>query len=155
MDIHYLELKGFLEELTQDPQQIINPNYEVFPSEQRLYGDSLITNHLLHSGYSPIRAMLYQPDLFDKSELYPGVKQAAATMMDRLVNCKADQLPGGRYWEPECEAHEILRSLKPHNDKSESLLGMDWLMTAFPSMCQQTRSALIEMSNKTVEWLFE
>ena len=33
MNIHYLELKGFLEELTQDPQQIINPNYEVFPSE--------------------------------------------------------------------------------------------------------------------------
>ena len=38
MNIHYLELKGFLEELTQDPQQIINPNYEVFPSEPRLYG---------------------------------------------------------------------------------------------------------------------
>ena len=32
----------------------------------------------------------------------------------------------------------------------------DWLTTAFPSVRQQIRSALIEMSNnKTVEWLFE
>ena len=39
---------------------------------------------------------------------------------DKLVNYKADQLPRGRYWEPEGEVRKILRSLKPHNDKSES-----------------------------------
>ena len=37
MNVHYLELKVFLEELTQHPQQIMNPNYQVFPSEPRLY----------------------------------------------------------------------------------------------------------------------
>ena len=76
-------------------------------------------------------------------------------MMEKLINYKTDQLPGGRYWEPSGEVREILASLKPHNDSSESVLGMnDWLTTAFPSMHQQTRSTLIEMStNKTVEWL--
>ena len=76
-------------------------------------------------------------------------------MMEKLINYKADHLPGGRYWEPSGEVREILASLKPHNDSSESVLGMnDWLTTAFPSMHQQTRSTLIEMStNKTVEWL--
>lgn len=75
--------------------------------------------------------------------------------MEKLINCKADHLPGRRYWEPSGEVREILASLKPHNDSSESVLGMnDWLTTAFPSMHQQTRLTLIEMStNKTVEWL--
>ena len=37
MNVHYLELKVFLEELTQHPQQIMNQKYQVFPSEPRLY----------------------------------------------------------------------------------------------------------------------
>ena len=41
MNVHYLELKVFLEELTQHPQQIMNPNYQVFPSEPRLYGNQI------------------------------------------------------------------------------------------------------------------
>ena len=155
MNVHYLELKGFLEELTQHPHQIMNPNYQVFPSEPRLYGNSPITNHRLHPGYIPVRRRLYQPDLFDTLELYPRVQQADETMMEKLMNYKADQLPGGRYWEPTGEIREIMASLKPHNDNSESVLGMnDWLTTTFPNMHQQTRSTLIEMStNKTIEWL--
>ena len=153
MNVHYLELKGFLEELTQHPQQIMNPNYQVFPSEPRLYGNSPITNHRLHPGYIPVRRRLYQPDLFDTLELYPRVQQAAETMMEKVMNYKADQLLGGRYWEPTGEIREIMASLKPHNDNSESVLGMnDWLTTTFPSMHQQTRSTLIEMStNKTTK----
>ena len=135
MNVHYLELKGFLEDLTQHPQQIRNPNYQVFPSEPRLYGDSPITNHRLHPRYIPVRRRLYQPDLFDTLELYPRAQQAAEAMMEKLINYKADQLLGGRYWEPSGEVREILASLKPHNDSSESVLGMnDWLTTAFPSM---------------------
>ena len=155
MNVHYLELKGFLEELTQHPHQIMNPNYQVFPSESRLYGNSPITSHRLHPGYIPVRRRLYQPDLFDTLELYPRVQQAAETMMEKLMNYKADQLPGGRYWEPTGEIREIMASLKPHNDNSESVLGMnDWLTTTFPNMHQQTRSTLIEMStNKIIEWL--
>ena len=71
MNVHYLELKGFLEELTQHPQQIMNPNYQVFHSEPRLYGNSPITNCRLHPGYIPVRRQLYQPDLFDTLERYP------------------------------------------------------------------------------------
>ena len=155
MNVHYLGLKGFLEDLTQHPQQIRNPNYQVFPSEPRLYGDSPITNHRLHPRYTSVQRRLYQPDLFDTLELYLLVQQAAEAMMEKLINYKADQLPGGRYWEPSGEVRETRASLKPHNDSSESVLGMnDWLTTAFPSMHQQTRSTLIEMStNKTVEWL--
>ena len=60
-------------------------------------------------------------------------------MMEKLINYKADQLPGGRYWEPSGEVREILASLKPHNDSSESVLGMnDWLTTAFPYSNQIT-----------------
>ena len=71
-------------------------------------------------------------------------------LMEKLMNYKADQLPGGRYWEPTGEIREIMASLKPHNDNSESVLGMnDWLTMTFPSMHQQTRSTLIEMSTNT------
>ena len=116
MNVRYLELKGFLEDLTQHPQQIRNPNYQVFPSEPRLYGDSPIINRRLHPRYIPVRRRLYQPDLFDTLELYPRVQQTAEAMMEKLINYKADQLPGGRYWEPSGEVWEILSSLKPQND---------------------------------------
>ena len=63
-------------------------------------------------------------------------------------------LPGGLYWDPEMEVKEISKKLPPTNDLCESLLGLnDHLTTRIPNLCQLTRSNLIEMKNKTMQWL--
>ena len=49
-------------------------------------------------------------------------------MLDKLVAYKADQLPGGKYWNPDETTRGILLKLKPHNDACESALGTnDWI----------------------------
>jgi hypothetical protein len=155
MSAHYLELKVFLEELSQYPEEIMNEEHQVFPSEPRLYGTSLKTNHRTKRDYKEIRCKLHQSDSFDETELYPRIKEASKVMLCKLTDYMRDHLPGGKYWEPPEDVKQILDQLKPHNDACESALGMnDWLTTAFPRMTQQARSALIEMaSNQTIEWL--
>jgi len=60
MNMHYLELKGFLEHLEDNPEMLLNTNTQAFPSEPRLYGTSKKTNHRLKKcQYHPVRAWLY------------------------------------------------------------------------------------------------
>ena len=158
MSVQYLELKVFLEELSHHPEEIMNPDHHVFPSESRLYeSSSQKTNHRINIKYKDIRRRLYQSDSFDEIELYPRVQEASKSMLSKLIEYMKDHLPGGKYWEPPVDVKQILAQLKPHNDACESVLGMnDWLTTIYPKMTQQARSTLIEVaSNKTVEWLTE
>lgn len=76
-------------------------------------------------------------------------------MSAKLKSYNKDHLPEGRYWDPSLETQEILSKLKPHNDKTESVFGVnDWLNRILPNMSQATRSVMIEFSaNKTMEWL--
>ena len=75
----------------------------------------------------------------------------------KLTEYARNQLPGGRYWEPEPAIKAVLRNLKPNNDVCESILGLnDYLTTAVPNMHQMTRSNLVEMKkNKTMKWFRE
>ena len=127
MNVHYLEIKGFLEHLESNPEMLLNPNTQVFPSEPRLYGTSKKTNHRLKK-YHPVRAWLYHEDTFDQIDLLPRVKAAASTMFQKHNEYKKDQFPGGKLWDPDDATKAILTQLKPHNDSSESILGYnDWL----------------------------
>ena len=76
-------------------------------------------------------------------------------MLDKLVTYKADQLSGGKYWNPDQTTRDILSKLKPHNDACESALGTnDWISRSLQNLCQQTQSTLVEVShNKTIQWL--
>ena len=127
----------------------------VFESEPRLYGSSHHTNHRLHHKNQDIRKCLLQPDQTGDKFLYESIQQAAQSMYSKLSDYKKDQLPGGKYWNPDSSTKAILVTLKPNNDICESTFGLnDWLTSSIPNMRQQTRSALIEFSyNHTAQWL--
>ena len=156
MNVHYLELAKFLEEVEVEPQKMMKKDVRVFPSEERLYAtdSSTCTNHRAHLKCSPIHKRLFQSDSFD-DVLFPLLASGAAAMKKKLYSYAKNQLPGGVYWDPETEIKEILKKLPPTNDLCESLLGLnDHLTTSIPNLCQLTRSNLIETKkNKTMQWL--
>ena len=45
MDQHYLELKLYLQEVECDLSVVMDKHYQVFRSEERLYGNNRTTNH--------------------------------------------------------------------------------------------------------------
>ena len=56
-----------------------------------------------------------------------------------------NQLPGGRYWDPEPDVQTILKSLKPNNDLCESILGLnDHLSIVMPNLHQMFKSNLVQ-----------
>ena len=153
MNTHYLELQTSLQEFAQYPEQVLNPDYQVFPSEAKLYTNSKTTNHRKHKDSMIIYKHLLSCNEWDKSLLFPRIAAAAIAMKEKLTSYKKDQLPGGRYWAPDDNIKEVLRQLKPHNDICESLLGLnDWLPLV--NAKQHTKSALVEgKRNKTMAWL--
>ena len=156
MNMHYLELAKFLEEVVMEPQIMMKRDVRAFPSEERLYTTGSSTNHRSHPKYLPIEKRLFQSDSFDDM-LFPLLASGAEAMTKKLYTYAKNQLPGGLYWNPEEEVKEILKKLPPTNDLCESLLGLnDHLTTSIPNLCQLTRSNLIESKkNKTMQWLGE
>lgn len=158
MNTHYLELKMSLQELSRHPEQALDPDYKVFPSETRLYAQSgkyLKLNHRKNTEASVVYERLLTSDTWDTTLLLPRVAAAASAMVEKLAAYKSDQLPGGIYWNPNQQTQAVLKELKPNNDICESLLGLnDWLTTPLVNAKQQTKTALIEAKkNKTMEWL--
>ena len=43
----------------------------------------------------------------------------------KLSSYAQNQLPGGKYWEPESDIASVLESLKPNNNVCESILGLN------------------------------
>ena len=154
MNAHYLELQMFLQELTHHPEGIMNKGYNVFRSEQRLYGDDEKINHRLHSRAKVIHQRLFTADEFDQS-VTSIISIGAAAMNKKLQHYAMKQLPGGIYWDPQPHIKVILSEISPSNDVCESILGLnDYLSTAIPNMHQQTRSNLTQIKkNKTMQWL--
>ena len=46
-------------------------------------------------------------------------------MKKKLLSYAQNQLPGGKYWDPDENVKAILKSLKPNNDICESILGLN------------------------------
>ena len=151
MGQHYLELKCFLEEMERYPESFMFCSYQVFPSEQRLYGNNKCINHRKHTSHQVVCDRLFREDEWDNL-MYSCLKDGASAMKAKLSTYAANQLPGGAYWRPEAQVEAVLRQLRPNNDLCESILGLnDYLVTALPNMSQQTRSNLIEVKkNKTI-----
>ena len=76
-------------------------------------------------------------------------------MKEKLSSYAQNQLPGGKYWEPDPDTKAILLSLKPSNDLCESILGLnDYLSTIIPNLHQMSKSNLVQAKkNKTSQWL--
>jgi hypothetical protein len=76
-------------------------------------------------------------------------------MNAKLSSYAKNQLPGGRYWDPEPDLRSVLKSLKPNNDLCESILGLnDHLFIVMPNLHQISKSNLVQArKNGTVKWL--
>ena len=77
----------------------MNKGYNVFRSEQRLYGDDEKINHQLHSRVKAIHQRLFIADDFDQS-VTSIISIGAAAMNKKLQHYAMKQLPGGIYWDP-------------------------------------------------------
>ena len=157
MNMHYLELKCFLEELEQHPEVAMNKDCQVFCSESNtLYGEDKNLNHRLHQKSMAIYGRLFQTDKDETSILYPLLTAGAAKMKGKLCAYAANQLPGGIYWNVEDPVvKKELTKLMPSNDLCESILGLnDYLTTAIPNLNQMSCSNLVEIKkNHMIQWL--
>ena len=153
MSQHYLELQAYLSEVKNNPDIVMEPNYRVFPSEGRLYGTDRKVNHRLKS--QDVYQNLFEKGEVDSSKLILLLIAGASKMREKLCTYAQDQLPGGRYWDPDPDVKDVLRQLKPSNDVCESVLGLnDYLTTAIPNLHQMSRSNLVQVKkNKTLTWL--
>lgn len=153
MNQHYLELQLYLSEVIKDPDVVFERNYPVFPSEKRIYGTNSKLNHRLKSPV--VYDVLFEDVNVDASYLQSLLVKGATSMLEKLCSYAADQLPGGRYWNPDKEIQDVLCQLHPSNDVCESVLGLnDYLTTAVPNLHQMSRSNLVQLKkNKTMKWL--
>ena len=154
MNIHYLELNGFLEHLEENPSIAFNPNIQVFPSESRLYNECVQQNHRMKPKNKLIYSYLFTQDKEWDQLVEDKLSKGAATMRLKLKSYAKDYLPGGKYWDPP-EVKTVLKEIKPSNDICESILGLnDWLENSMPSISQLTKRNLIEAKkNDTLSWL--
>ena len=155
MNKHYLELRIFLSEIEHHPEKCMDRNLQVFPSEKRLYGTDKKVNHRLHPAYEPIEEVIFSSEETNKCLLHSLLASGASRMNAKLSSYAHNQLPGGKYWEPEPDAKRILKSLKPNNDVCESILGLnDYLSIVMPNLHQMSKSNLVQAKkNKTMQWL--
>ena len=153
---HYHELLQYLELISERPRLILDPDHKVFVSEPKIYtcDDKCTLNHRLHKNYQPVRTRIYETDSFDDSLVLPMVATAAVEMANKVRKYKADQLPGGKLWEPSTEIKEKLKDIDPTNDLCESVLGLnDWLQKRNPNYAQRTVSTMVEvLRNATMPW---
>ena len=153
MNQHYLELKKFLQEVQSHPEATLSDKYRVFSSEKRLYESNKKVNHRLKS--PQVYKNLFEVQESEITALFPVLVAGARAMEMKLSAYAKDQLPDGKYWDPEPSVRGILTQLKPTNDVCESVLGLnDYLTTAVPNLHQTARSNLVQIKkNKTLKWL--
>ena len=153
MSYHYLELRTYLSEVEKSPEVALDPRYQVFRSETRLYDLQSQSNHRLQS--AGIYQKLFEEAKTDNEILTSLLVKGASSMKEKLQSYAKDQLPGGRYWDPDENVKRVLCQLRPSNDVCESILGLnDYLTTAIPNLHQMSRSNLVQVKrNKTLKWL--
>ena len=153
MNMHYLELKCFLLEAEKHPDIVLEQDYKVFMSEEKLYGNDKTTNH--HLAKPAVCETLFITAKMCATPLEPLIVSGSISVHEKLCTYAENQLPWGIYWEPEGLVRKILSELNPSNDLCESLLGLnDYLTTSIPNLHQMSRSNLVEVKkNNTVQWL--
>lgn len=153
MNQHYLELYTYLSEVESSPDIVLDPDYHVFQSEKRIYGSDAKVNHRLKS--QAVYEHLFKTTAVNHCLLTELLAKGAKVMREKLCMYAEDQLPGGRYWQPDQDVQDILCQIKPSNDVCESVLGLnDYLTSAIPNLHQLSRSNLVEVKkNKTLKWL--
>ena len=83
----------------------------LFSIKKRIYGTNSKLNHRLKSPI--VYDARFEDVKVDASYLQ---SLLATTMQEKLCSYAADQLPGGRYWNPDKEIQDVLCQLQPSND---------------------------------------
>ena len=60
MNLHYVELQNFLQEMKSHPDIVLDASYKVFQSELRLYTTDHRTNHRCHPLSEAIYSKLFE-----------------------------------------------------------------------------------------------
>lgn len=112
-------------------------------------------NHRLHSLYDSIEEVVFSRSDETNSDLFQLLASGASKMNAKLSSYAANQLPGGKYWNPEPDVESVLKSLKPNNDLCDSILGLnDHLSIVMPNLHQMSKSNLVQArKNGTAQWL--
>lgn len=157
MNVHYLELQNFLQEIVEHPDIVLNKDHVVFKSElATLYGKNEKVNHRCHKKALAVHQKLFEILERECEALYQLLITGATKMKEKLCTYAQTQLPGGKYWNPDNPIiKKQLTELKPSNDLCESILGLnDYLTTKIPNLNQRSISNLVEMKkNHSVMWL--
>ena len=135
MNLHYLELQTYLNEVEHHPDVVMDPSYHVFRSESRLY-EECSTNHRVHAISKNVYKNLFEISDCDCAVLSPLIVTGAVKMREKLCTYAQDHLPGGRYWNPDDSVKKVLTELQPSNDLCESILGLN----DYPQLQFQTYS---------------
>ena len=64
---------------------------------------------------------LFREDRWDSTLTYPLLTAGVVEMKEKLCMYAKNQLPGGKYREPEPEVEAVLQEIKVNNDLCESL----------------------------------
>ena len=56
---------------------------------------------------------MYSHDDFDETYTFPLIKKVSKCMLDKIKSYKAEQLPGGKLWNPDPETRKELAKIKP------------------------------------------
>ena len=116
MNVHYLELQMFLNDLQQHPEAIMNKEHHVFISEESLYTNDAKLNYRCHPKWKLVHTRLFSIDTWDSTLLFPIIIAGVTAMERKLATYAHHQLPGGIYWDPEPKIKAILSKLEPSND---------------------------------------
>ena len=106
-----------------------------------------------HCKYKPVEERIFKVNKWDCTLLFPLLAVGADEINTKLTAYAKNQLRGGKYLKSEPAILAILKQLKPNSDLCESILVLnDYLTTAIPNLHQLTRSNMIQVRKKTMQW---
>ena len=92
----------------------------------------MVLNHRSNSP-AAVYDKLFEDIKFDPDTLKTILVKGAVKMKEKLSSYAHDQLPGGKFWDPDTQVRGVLSQLKPSNDVCESILSLnDYLTTHYP-----------------------
>ena len=111
MNILYLEAQRYLEEIHAAPRLLFDESFKCFQSEPALYGGDPALNHRLHKRSLILNKRLYKiPEDEVHAIVISLIKAVTKEILEKLTHYRADQLPGGRLWDPPQNVRDLCQT---------------------------------------------
>jgi hypothetical protein len=147
-DVHVLDLNGYFRKLTQWLDATANDPTDFVAGESMPFDRSLLHNDVVFQ-------LLIEPNPECDAAAVPIASLALTALSGLLKRMCGDQLPGGKYYQPDDELRAATVSVPLHNKTPESVFAiLDQLIRKRPNASVLVNEALILFSrNKTHEWI--